>query len=133
MTDIGLLSHFLVPFFFNCKIIKCWIMFHQCCGIPQEKGTGWLLETSLSKSLNSCACNSQRQIGHTGLSCRGRRKQVSIEDGYVVGSVYTVIESFKIFLEHLKSDRLLIAYMLFIGIRIVRMFSHSPFIGKLCK
>lgn len=86
-------------------------MFHQCCGIPQEKRTGRLLETSLSKSLNSCACNSQRQIGHTGLSCGGRREQVSIEDGYVVGSVYTIIESFKIFLGHLKSDGLLISYV----------------------
>ena len=56
----------------------------------------------------------ERQMGHTGLTCGGRREQVGIEDGCSTRSVYTIIESFKIFLKCLKSDGLLIAYMLII-------------------
>lgn len=85
---------------------------------------GRLLETHLNKYLNSCACSSVVENSECHLPNRrgkleitgvhwaqlwGRREQVGIEDGYFMGSVYTVIESFKIFLEYLKSNGLLIA------------------------
>lgn len=124
---LGCFLIFLVLFFYNCKIIKCWIKFHQCCAIPQEKGAGRLLETHLNNYLNSCACSSVVENSECNLpsgrgkweitgvhwaQLQGRREQVGVEDGYFMGSLYTIIESFKIFLEYLKSDGLLIGLII---------------------